>query len=204
MLKLYGAPRTRAVRVTWLLAELGIDYELELVRFKPTGSEFFIQDTPTGKIPTLVDGATVICESGAIVEYILERYGEGRLRPPPGSGAGAEFLQWFHFAEASAFAPIGNVVWLTRYRQDADQHRELVADAIERARRTLQFVADRLPAGGYLAGPEFSAADIMMGFTLLAATELGMLEGFTGLETYLQRLTQREGFRIGLARLESA
>ena len=76
---LYFAPRTRAIRVRWLLEELELPYRLERVTFKPTTDRFFIQDTPTGKIPTLVDGDVVMAESGAIVEYSLERYGHGRL-----------------------------------------------------------------------------------------------------------------------------
>ena len=85
MLRLYHAPRTRSVRVLWLLEELGLPHELVTVPFKAPSSEFFVQETPLGKIPTLEDGDVVLCESGAIVEYILERYGEGRLAPAVGS-----------------------------------------------------------------------------------------------------------------------
>ncbi len=85
MMKLYYAARTRAVRVLWLLEELGLPYELVRRPFDPPSDRFFSQSTPTGKFPTLVDGDVTLCESGAIVEYILERYGEGRLAPPIGT-----------------------------------------------------------------------------------------------------------------------
>ena len=110
MIKLYFAPRTRAVRILWLLEELGLPYELARVDFKPTTDRFFIQDTPTGKLPTIEDDGLVMAESGAIIEYILEKYGEGRLAPPPGSPARPAYLQWFHFAESTAFPPMGIVV----------------------------------------------------------------------------------------------
>ena len=72
MIKLYFAPRTRAVRVAWLLEELELPYELERAEFAPPARNFFTQPTPLGKFPTLVDGDLVMCESGAIVENILE------------------------------------------------------------------------------------------------------------------------------------
>ena len=84
MITLYFAPRTRSVRVRWLLEELGLPYELKRVTFNiPT--QTFDQDTPLGKLPVIEDGEVTICESGAIVEYLIERYGNGRLAPPGGS-----------------------------------------------------------------------------------------------------------------------
>src|SRR5262245_58438734 len=106
MIKLYFAPRTRSVRVRWLLEELGIPHDLERVEFiDPTKP--FAQRTPLGKFPVIEDGDVTLCESGAIIEYILERYGNGRLAPAIGSPLRGEFLQWMHFAEGTAFQPIG-------------------------------------------------------------------------------------------------
>ena len=201
MIRLYAAPRTRAVRVLWLLEELGLPCELELVEFKPTGSTFFIQNTPTGKIPTLQDGEVEICESGAIVEYLLETYGNGRLAPAPGSAARAEYLQWLHYSESTAFPPLGIVIWLTLYRQDAADHPVLIEDAKQRAQTAFRFAEERLGDRPYLVGAEFTAADIMMGFTLFAASTLGILEGFEKLQAYLLRITDREAFRTTMARL---
>ena len=73
-LTLYFAPWTRSVRVAWLLEELALPYRLERVEFLPPAKAFFAQRTPTGKLPTLVDGDVVLCESGAIVEYVIERH----------------------------------------------------------------------------------------------------------------------------------
>src|SRR5262245_31508468 len=117
MLVLYYAPRTRSVRIRWLLEELGLPHELRRVPFTPPTGRWFSQATPSGKFPVLEDGEVTMFESGAILEYVLERYGEGRLAPPVGSPRRAEFLQWAHFAEATAFAPLGIIVWHTFYKQ---------------------------------------------------------------------------------------
>ena len=198
-LKVYGAPRTRAFRVVWLLEELELPYQLERVEFKRTQAEFFIQSTPTGKIPNLVDGELVLAESGAIVEYVLARYGQGRLIPD--GEAHGHYLQWFHFAESTAFPPLGVVVWLTRYRTDAADHPELVKDAVHRATTTLGQVEEHLQSNPYLAGEEFTAADIMMGFTLLAAQQILPDYNPPATGAYLQKIMARAAAQKALAAL---
>ncbi len=200
MIKLYHAPRTRSARILWLLEELGLPYELECIDFQPPARHFFAQRTPLGKLPTIEDGDVVMCESGAIVEYILERHGNGRLAPSPGSRERAKFLQWLHFAESTAFPPLGIVVWLTRYRSDAEQHTAIVEDARARAATGFEFLEREIGQGPYLLGDQFSAADIMMGFTLVAARVLGVLDDrFPALSAYLARLEARPPFQKALA-----
>jgi glutathione S-transferase len=192
MIKLWFAPRTRAVRIAWLLEELGLPYQLERVEFERTSTAFFTQKTPLGKLPVIEDEGVLLGESGAIVEYILERYGDGRLAPATGSPARATYLQWLHFAESTAFSSIGIVVWLTLYRDDAAAHPELVNDAMNRAASGLEFLEQHFGAGPWLLGEDFSAADIMMGFTLLAAQATGVLDSrFSTAGAYLARLLER-------------
>jgi len=196
MIKLYFAPQTRSVRILWLLEELGLPYELERVEFVPPAKSFFSQRTPLGKLPTIEDGDVTLCESGAIIEYILERYGEGRLAPAPGSAERARYLQWLHFAEGTAFPPLGIIVWLTRYRGEAESQAVLLEDARARAAAGLDFLEREMGASEYLTGDEFSAADIMMGFTLIAARVLGVLDDrYPRLDAYLARLQARPTFR---------
>jgi glutathione S-transferase len=195
MIKLYYAPRTRAVRVRWLLEELGVPHELARVEFNRP-SHTFAQSTPLGKLPVIEDGDTTIGESGAIVEYILERYGDGRLAPPIGSPLRGEFLQWVHFAESTAFPPIGVIVWHTLYEQNADRFPEVMQSARGRALEALGFVDRRLEGRDYLLGAEFSGADVMMGFTLFAARALGVLDDrYPNVTRYLARLEERPAFR---------
>lgn len=200
MIKLYFAPRTRAVRVLWLLEELELPYALERVEFLPPAQTFFAQKTPLGKLPTVEDGEVLMCESGAIVEYLLERYGQGRLAPPPGSRERARYLQWLHFAESTAFPPLGILVWLSRYRSDGERHADLISDTRERAAASFDFLEREFGSGPYLLGAELSAADIMLGFTLEAAQALGVLSGrHPGVQAYLARLEARPGFQKALA-----
>ncbi len=199
MLRLYHAPRTRSVRVRWLLEELALPHELARIEFRPQAA-VFSQATPLGKLPVLEDGATVIGESGAILEYILERHAGGRLAPAPGSPQRGEFLQWVHFAEGTAFPPLGVLIWHGIYRKDADRIPLAIEAVRERAAGVLSVIEKHLSAREYLLGAEFSAADIMLGFTLAAAELLGVLDGrWPTTLAYLERLKQRPAYRRATA-----
>jgi len=201
VLKLYHAPRTRSIRIIWLLEELGLPYALETVEFKPVPGKLFAQATPSGKVPVLVDGDITMAESGAMVEYIIERYGNGRLAPLPGTPERAAYLQWLHFSEATIFAPVAGVVWLTRYRNDADQHPDLVADAKARAAFAFEVVERGLQGRDYLLASGFSAADIMMGFSLLVGRLFGITDDarLPRLAAYRARLEARPAWQKALA-----
>lgn len=198
MLKLYAAPRTRSLRVAWLLEELGVDYEVVLSEFRPTRSDFFIQQTPTGKFPTIDDDGVVLFESGAIVEYLLEKHPGSELVPPPGSREKGEWLQWVHFAEATAFAPLGILAWLSLYRDDADRHPHLIEDARRRAGSAFELLEKHLAERRFLLGETFTAADIMLGFTLLAGRLFGVVAPDSNLGRYLERLESRPAFQRAL------
>jgi glutathione S-transferase len=201
MIKLYHAPLTRSVRIYWLLEELGIPYELETVAFQQPEAPF-AQFTPFGKLPAIEDGEVAMFESGAILEYLLERYGEGRLAPAPGSPQRAEFLQWVHFAEATAFPPLGNIAWHTIFRRDAERIPVAIADYRTWAEAALRVLEQALADRDYLVGGEFSGADIMMGYTLASAKWFGILtaERFPAVGRYLARLEARPAFQKSLQR----
>lgn len=199
MLVLYYAPRTRAVRVRWLLEELGLSHEIRRVAFVAPSGGFFAQATPMGKLPVIEDGEVTIGESGAILEYVLERYGDGRLAPPVGSPARGRYLHWLHFAEGTLSVPLSTILWHLLYKGDAGELPVVIADARERAHTTLAVVERALEGCEYLAG-EFSAADIMVGFTVGAARLLGVLdERHPNLVAYLARLEARPAFQRATA-----
>jgi len=195
MLTVYHAPRTRSVRVLWLLEELGEPYETRLVEFKPPREGFFSQDTPLGKLPVIEDEGVAICESGAIVEYILERYGRGRLAPAVGDPGRGPFLQWCHYAESTLYPPIGSLIWHHFYRGDAVAVPQVVEDLAGRAASALAFAEKHFGDGDYLLGDEFSAADIMMGFTLNTGRFAGVLDASSPkLLAYLERIETRPAY----------
>jgi glutathione S-transferase len=199
MIKLYHAPLTRSIRIYWLLEELGLPYELSIVKFTP-GKTPFAQATPYGKVPAIEDGDVVMIESGAILEYILEKYGQGRLAPAPGTAARPAFLQWVYFSEATVLPPVGDIVRHTLFKPEPERVPAVVEDARGRLGATFAVVEKALDGKPHLLGTDFSAADIMMGVTLHIARRLNSLEDrFKNLHAYLGRLESRPAFRKALS-----
>jgi glutathione S-transferase len=199
MLKVHHAPFTRSIRVLWLLEELGLPYEVARVDFQMLPGKFFAQATPTGKLPVLEDGDVVIGESTAILEYVLERYGNGRLAPAPGAPGRAELLQWIHFSEATAMPPIAHLLWMKRAAGGADLG-NLAVDAQARIDATLDVLEKALDGKDFLVRNEFSAADVAIGIAVFFAKRFEMLgEGRPRIAAYLDRLTKRPAFERAVA-----
>ncbi len=198
-MKLFHTPLTRSVRILWLFEELGLPYELETVETVDPVARPFVQKTPTGKVPTLEDDGLVMFESGAIIEYVLERYGEGRLAPAPGDARRGEFLQWMHFAESTAMAGLGPIIWHTRFRENAAEIPSAIADYRGWTDAAFDVLERTLTGREHLLG-EFSAADIMVGYTALAAKSFDVLGERPALEAYLGRLTARPALQKALTR----
>ena len=198
MITLYHAPRARSVRVRWLLEELGLPYELATRDYRRPPYPF-AQDSPLGKFPVLVDGDVVMMESGAIVEYLLETYGAGRLGPRPGERDRARFLQWLHFAEATLTPPVIDILRHTLIKPEAERIAAVVEDGHLRAARTLEVLEQQFGDGPYLLGAEFTAADIMMAYGLQWSREFGLLAARPTLAAYLERVLARPAAQKALA-----
>ncbi len=199
MIKLYHSPLSRSVRIYWLLEELGVPYELETVELIPPNPRPFAQKTPLGKVPVLVDGDVTMFESGAILEYVLERCGGEGLGREPGSPERAAFLQWVHFAEGTAFSGIGNIAWHVRFREDADALPQPMADYRTWVEAALDVLECELDGRDYLLAGGFSGADIMVGYTALVAKAFGIVdERYPRVEGYVSRLTKRPALRKAL------
>jgi glutathione S-transferase len=201
MITLYHSPRTRSVRVLWLLEELGLPYELKAVPFTQDSlkSPEYLKLNPFGKVPALTDGDLTMFESGAIVEYLLERYGQGRLAPPVGSVERGAFLQWVHFAEATLMPPLGAMAQHMIFLPEADRIPAVVVDSQTKVMAMLTAVAAALGDKTYILGTTFSAADIMLGYSLLLTKWFGMLGDFPTLQAYLARLEERPALKKTLA-----
>jgi len=199
MVTLYHAPLSRSVRVLWLLEELGLPYELAAVQFTPP-TKPFTQNTPGGKVPAIRDGDVTMFESGAIVEYLLERYGNGRLAPPLGSPLRASYLQWIHFAEATAFLGLANIGFHRLFKQDADALPTAMADYETWVVGMLDVLERALAGRSYLLGEEISGADVMMGYTVWVARGLGVLrDAHPTVGGYLARVEARPAFQKALS-----
>jgi len=199
VITLYHAPLSRSVRIVWLLEELGLPYELRSAALEPPAPRPFAQKTPSGKVPTIEDDGMAMFESGAILEYVLEKYGNGRLAPPVGSPLRGPFLQWVHFAEATLFPGLGNIAWHTRFKQDAETVAGAVADYRAWTEAGLDALERQLTGKQFVLGAEFSGADVMLGYTLLVAKAFGVLsERHPAVNAYLARLTERPALRRAL------
>lgn len=202
MLKLYHSPRTRSVRIYWLLEELGVPYELETLAFTPQALKAaeYLKVHPLGKLPAIQDGDLIMFESGAILEYLIEKYGHGRLAPAPGSPARGAFLQWVHFAEATAMPPLSDIAQHKLFKPEAERVPAVVADAQARVATVLAALEQTLAGKQYLLGGEFSAADIMMGYSLLLVKWFGLLTPeYPNVTSYMARLEQRPALQKALS-----
>lgn len=203
MIALYHSPRTRSVRVLWLLEELGVPYELRTLAFTPDslkGAEY-VKVNPLGKVPAIQDGALTMFESGAIVEYIVERYGAGRLAPAVGTPERGLYLQWIHFAEATCLPPLSDLAQHTMFKPEPERIAALVPDAHARIASWLAALEPALAGKTFLLGDTFTAADVMMGYGLLLTKWFGLLgaEQHPNVSAYLARLEQRPALQKALA-----
>ena len=196
-MKLYFAPNSRAVRIAWLLEELGLDYQIEkyTVGDRALRTPEYYKIHPMGRIPVLEDGDVRIYDSGAIVKYLLERYGVGKLTRAIEDPMFPEYLQWLHYAEGSIMGQVNILVVETillppEKRNDVNVNRakKLLGVALGNVDRRLE---DR----EYLAG-SFSGADIMTGHACFGAKRAGAdISEMTYLVSYVNRLLERTGLK---------
>ena len=198
MIKIYHVAGTRGLRAIWTCEELSIPYEVEVVNFDPRyrASPEWRSINPVGKVPAMSDGDLVMFESGAMVQYLVDRYGNGRLQPEIGTADHALYLQWSWFAEATFSRPLGEVVNHGREFPGDRQIPEVVEEMKNRASLSLDAVADEVADKEYLIANRFSAADIMMGYTIMLADRLLGKPLPQKILPYWERLSEREGYQI--------
>ena len=192
-MKIYYAPNTRAVRIVWLFEELGLPYELQRYKLgdKTMRSPEYLEIHPMGRVPCLDDGDVRLFESGAIVQYVLARYGQGRLQPAVDSPEFPSYLQWLHFAEGMIMPPVNTLVVETILLPPERRTQINVDRALKLLTKSLQTVDIALRGRQFLAG-EFSAADIMTGHACIIASGLGVdTTTMPDLEAYTARLSAR-------------
>ncbi len=198
MITIYHAPGTRSIRVIWLCEELQIPYEVVTVDFSAAyrATPEWRKLNPVGKVPAMTDDDVSMFESGAMVDFILERYGKGRLRPAPGTPDSARYLQWSWFAEATFARPLGDIAQHTIVKPEAERLPAMVADGRVRALACLDALEAAVPNGAYLVNRAFSAADIMMGYTLILARRFNVLTktNYPNVNAYMARLETHAGF----------
>ena len=196
MIVVHHLNNSRSQRVLWLLEELGIAYRIEQYRRDPITNlapPELLAIHPLGKSPVMQDGDLILAESGAIIEYLIDRHSGGQLKPQPGTPEYVRYLYWMHFAEGTIMLHLVSRLYLTRVGEAAQAMRGRVEVMIN---NDLDLVEAELNKSSHLAGETFTAADVQMGFPLEFAAHAGLVsERHVKLRDYLARMQARPAYR---------
>jgi glutathione S-transferase len=216
MLVLHHLNNSRSQRILWLLEELGVEYEVK--RYQRDGKTMLAPPElravhPLGKSPIVTDGDLTLVESGAIVEYLVEKYAQGRLAPAAGTPERLRYTFWLHYAEGSAMPPLLLAFVFNRIEAAPMPFfvRPIAKGIVKKVRSGflgpqlethLGYMESEISKTGWFAGPEFSAADIQMSFPVEAAGSRGGLNASTRpkLHDWLKRIHARPAYQRALAK----
>jgi glutathione S-transferase len=214
MITVHHLNDSRSQRVLWLLEELGLPYEIKHYqrdRATMLAPETLRQVHPLGKSPVITDGDVTVAESGAIIEYLVERYGNGRLVPTDAADR-LRLRYWMHFAEGSAMPPLllklvfmkissTRMPFFVKPIARGISARVLGTLVDPNLKRQLDFMEAELGKSEWFAGNEFSAADIQMSFPLEASAQRAGLDASRPrLMAYLKRIHARPAYLRALER----
>ncbi len=201
MLRIYHVTGTRGTRVIWLCEELGVEYQVEKIDFSPAyrRSPEWRALNPVGKVPVMSDANGTLFESGAMVQYLLDRNTPNTLQPDRSAADYGLYLQWFWFAEATLARPLGEIVNHGRAFPDEQKIVPVVEEMAARAVDCLQAVADHVQGKRFILGDTFTAADIMLGYSIMLAEMLIPDQIPQNLLPYWQNLQSRPALQIARA-----
>ena len=192
-MKIHFAPDTRAVRIAWLCEELELAYEIERYALgdPKMRDPDYLKVHPLGRVPAIEDGGVTVHESGAIVQYILAKYGGGRLVPGVSSPEFGPYLQWLHYAEGMIMPQINILVVETILLSEERRNQVNIDRAMKLLNKMLAVVNRHMEGRDFLAG-DFSGADIMTGHACSVAAKLGAdLSDKPHAAAYIERIDAR-------------
>ena len=197
MLKVHFVAGTRAGRVVWLLEELGLEYEVNIMPFTKEGlkSAEHRSRHALGRVPVLEDGDISIFESGAIIDYVLERHKNGGLKPSSDSSEFPFYLQWYHYCEGMVMPPMNQIVVQTILLPPDRRDETVLNQAKNLLTKSLAPVNENLANNDYLI-VDFSGADLMLGHSCFMANRLGCVsEEMQNIKDYVARINARPAFQ---------
>ena len=204
---------SRSQRVLWLLEELGLDYEVK--RYERDAQTMLAPPElraihPLGKSPVIEDHSIKVAETGAIIEYLLDAHGQGRLRPARGTEEARRFTYWLHYAEGSAMTPLLLRLIFSQLPKRAPALVRPIINGVSKAMNArmiqpqldshLDYWEAELARSEWFAGDQFSAADIMMSFPLEAAAARAGAGQRAKIAAFLQRIHARPAYARALER----
>ena len=197
MLKVHFVAGTRSGRVVWLLEELGLEYEVNIMPFTKEGlkSPEHRSRHALGRVPVLEDGDISIFESGAIIDYVLERHKNGGLKPNSDAPEFPFYLQWYHYCEGMVMPPMNQIVVQTILLPPDRRDEVVLNQAKNLLTKSLAPVNENLAEKDYLIG-DFSAADLMLGHSCFMANRLGCIsDEMQNIKDYVARIANRPAFK---------
>jgi glutathione S-transferase len=199
MLTLHHLNDSRSQRILWLLEELGTPYEMK--RYQRDAQTRLAPPElkavhPLGKSPVITDGNVRIAESGAIVDYIIRRYGRGNgkpaMMPAPGSAEYEAYCEWLHYSEGSAMLPLMLNLYVSRLKEaGAPLHPRIESEIANH----LGFIEGALGSRTFFIGPSLTGADIQMSFVAEVARSFGKLAAYPNFAAWLTRMHARPAFQ---------
>ena len=195
MITVHHLNNSRSQRILWLLEELGLPYEIKRYQRDPKTNlapPELKAINPLGKSPVIEDGALVLIESAAIIDYLIRRHGQGRLQPDPATATYDKYVQWLHFAEGSAMLPLMLNLYVGRLGEaGAPLHPRIESELAN----YLGYLNDVLADTPYLVGDELSGADVQMSFIGEIAKAQGKLQAYPNLAAWVQRFQARPAYQ---------
>lgn len=198
MIIVHHLEHSRSQRVLWFLEELGVEYE---IRFYKRDAETNLAPPelkevhPLGKSPVIEDGGVTIAESGAIIEYLSRKYGDGHYTPAANSADYLPYLQWMHFSEGSAMLPFLLALYTSRLGEDAAPLMPRIQSELA---NHLDFMESSLEGRDFFMGNDISAADFQMSFVAEIAKAQGMTANRPNLDGFVTRIQARDGYKKAL------
>ena len=215
MIVIHHLENSRSQRILWLLEELGVEYDVkryERDKVTSLAPKELVAVHPLGKSPVITDGDLVVAESGAITEYLIDTYGDGKLKPVGDRQTELDYRYWIHHAEGSAMPPLVMKLFFTRIKERkmpffAKGIARKIADTVldsyidPNVAREMAHWEQSLAATGWFAGAQMSGADIMMSFPIEgAATRAGLGPEFPNLKEFLKRIHALPGYGRAIER----
>ena len=198
MLKVHHLNESRSQRILWLLEELKLPYEIVFHTRDPKtrlAPPSLTAVNSLGKSPVIVDGDLTVIESGAIIDYVIRRHGEGRLAPDPASADYDHYQQWLHYAEGSAMLPLMLNMYVARLGEaGAPLHPRIQSEIANH----LSFVNDSLAGRQFLVGDSLTGADIQMSFVPEVAKAMGKLADYPHIAAWIERMHARPAWKAAL------
>jgi glutathione S-transferase len=200
MIVVHHLNESRSQRILWLLEELALPYEIKKyqrdaqTRLAPPELKAI---HPLGKSPVITDDGRVVAESGAIVDYIIRRHGDGRLQPDPRSAQYDDYMQWLHYSEGSAMLPLLLKLYVSRL---ADAGAPLMPRIDSEISNHLGYIDAHLKGRDYLLGSALTGADIQLSFVGEIAGARGDISAYSNLDAWVRRFQARPAYQAALTR----